>query len=107
MEVKYDLYLDPAVHGVREALPGNVRQRIRAQIEELASAPRPHDSRDLNMEGIDLPMAVQIRRIRLEHWRIIYAVNDTERWIWVLGIYRRPPYNYEDLADLATHLPQS
>jgi hypothetical protein len=49
---------------------------------------------------------VQIRRIRLDRWRIVYAVSDAERWVWVLGIYRRPPYNYEDLADLANRLPR-
>jgi len=32
-------------------------------------------------------------------------VNDVENWVWVLGIYRRPPYNYEDLPDLLGRLP--
>jgi len=101
----YELYLEPAVYEARKALPGNVRQRVRAQIEALARAPRPRDSRPLKTRGLDLSAAVQIRRIRLDRWRIVYAVNDAERWVWVLGLYQRPPYNYEDLASLASRLP--
>jgi hypothetical protein len=33
--------------------------------------------------------------------------SDDKRVFWVLGIYRRPPYNYEDLADLAARLPRT
>jgi mRNA-degrading endonuclease RelE of RelBE toxin-antitoxin system len=100
----YDVYVEPAVHEARNALPGNVRQRLRVQIEALARSPRPRASRALRTTGLDLPAAVQIRRIRLGRWRIIYAINDAERWVWVLGIYQRPPYNYEDLASLADRL---
>jgi mRNA-degrading endonuclease RelE of RelBE toxin-antitoxin system len=106
MAVAYELYVEPAVHEARKALPGNVRQRVRGRIKALASAPRPRGSRPLKTEGLDLSSAVQIRRIRLERWRIVYAVSDAERWVWVLGIYRRPSYNYGDLADLANRLPR-
>jgi mRNA-degrading endonuclease RelE of RelBE toxin-antitoxin system len=105
MAMTYELYVEPTVHEARKALPGNVRQRVRAQIEALALAPRPRNSRPLKTEGLDLSTKTQIRRIRLDRWRIVYAVNDAEHWVWVLGIYRRPPYNYEDLADLANRLP--
>jgi hypothetical protein len=44
-----------------------------------------------------LPEAIELRRIRLRKWRIIYAIHDAERWIWVLGVRRRPPYDYQDL----------
>ncbi len=106
MAVTYDLYVEKAVHEARKELPGNIRQRVRGRIEALASAPRPRGSHPLRTEGLELSPAVQIRRIRLDRWRIVYAVSDAERWVWVLGIYRRPPYNYEDLADLANRLPR-
>ena len=47
---------------------------------------------------------VELRRIRLEQWRIIYAINDDERWVWVLAIRRRRPYDYTDLPDLVQRL---
>jgi mRNA-degrading endonuclease RelE of RelBE toxin-antitoxin system len=103
----YELYVETAVHEARKALPGNARQRIRAQIEALAHVPRPHDSRPLQTTSLDLSAAVEVRRIRLNRWRIVYTVNDAERWVWVLGIYQRPPYNYEDLASLAGRLPST
>lgn len=37
---------------------------------------------------------IKLSRIRIDHWRIIYAVNEEEDW--VLKISHRPPYNYED-----------
>jgi mRNA-degrading endonuclease RelE of RelBE toxin-antitoxin system len=100
----YDLFLEPEVHAARQELPGNVRQRVRRTIEALADDPRPHDSRTLNLADLDLPPGVEIRRVRLEHWRIVYALNDSEQWVWVLGLYRRPPYDYADLPDLARKL---
>jgi hypothetical protein len=38
----------------------------------------------------------------LERWRVIYAVNEAEGWVWVLALHRRPPYEYGDLAALAS-----
>jgi hypothetical protein len=42
-----------------------------------------------------------------ERWRIIYAVSDAERWVWVLGIRHLPPYDYEDLSELVGRLPEA
>ncbi len=47
---------------------------------------------------------IELRRIKLEKWRIIYAVNDVEEWVWVWGVRKRPPYDYDDLADFAESL---
>ena len=107
MVMTYELYLEPAVHEARKGLPGNARQRIRRHLQALAGRPRPRDSRRLETSSIQLAPGVEVRRIRMDRWRIVYAVNDAESWVWVLGIYRRPPYNYEDLADLAARLPRT
>jgi mRNA-degrading endonuclease RelE of RelBE toxin-antitoxin system len=100
----YDRFLEPEAHAARQELPGNVRQRVRRAIESLADNPRPHDSRALSLVDLDLPSGVEIRRVRPERWRIVYAVNDSEQWVWVLGIYRRPPYNDADISELTRRL---
>jgi mRNA interferase RelE/StbE len=104
MAVMYDLFLEPEVHAARQELPGHIRQRVRRAIESLAGDPRPPDSRALNLADLDLPPVVEIWRVRLDRWRIIYAVNDGAQWVWVLGIYRRPPYDYADLPALTRRL---
>ena len=53
---------------------------------------------------LDLPSGVELCRLRLGKWRIIYAVNEAEGWIWVLGIRQRPPYDYGDLPEVASRL---
>ena len=103
--MSYDLYLEPEVHAARRALPGNLRQRVRRVIDDLGVTPRPAESRLLDTAGIDLPASIELRRIRIERWRIIYAVSDIDRWVWLLAIRRRPPYDYEDLPELASWLP--
>jgi mRNA-degrading endonuclease RelE of RelBE toxin-antitoxin system len=95
-----DLWIEPDAYQARKALPGQVRQRVRREIEALASEPRPYDSRALDVIGLDVPQGVEFRRVRLEHWRILYALNSAEGWVWVLSIQRRPPYDYEDLSEL-------
>ncbi len=98
---RLDLWLEPSVHQARSRLPGVVRQRIKRAISSLADEPRPHISRALDVTGLDVPPGVEFRRLRLKQWRVIYALHEEESWIWVLGIRRRPPYDYQDLADLA------
>ena len=102
--MSYELFLEPEVHSARHGLPGNVRQRLRRAMESLATNPRPANSNELAIGTLMAPAGYEIRRIRLDRWRVVYAVHDDQRWVWVLGIYRRPPYNYEDLADLAGRL---
>jgi mRNA-degrading endonuclease RelE of RelBE toxin-antitoxin system len=72
----------------------------------LEEQPRPPISQTLETTGLDVPSGVEIRRIRLEKWRIIYAVNDSEKWAWVLAIRRRPPYDYEDIPELISKLEE-
>jgi mRNA-degrading endonuclease RelE of RelBE toxin-antitoxin system len=104
MAVRYSIFIEPDVHAMRDKLPGHVRQRIRRAIEELVERPRPPATRQLDTAAIDLPIEVEIRRLRLDSWRLIYAINDTEEWVWILGLHRRPPYDYDDLAAIATKL---
>ncbi len=99
MANKYDVFIESEAHKQRKKLPGHVRQRIKRTIDQLDTNPYPHTSRILDMTGYDVPDDVELRRIRIKAWRLIYAVNEYEKWVWVCGIQKRPPYDYEDLQE--------
>ena len=42
----------------------------------------------------------ELRRIRLERWRIVYAITESDQAIDVLTVRKRPPYDYGDLERL-------
>ncbi len=98
------LWVEPAVIDEIAALPGNMRQRMRRAVRDLPQEPRPAQSRaldvpeDLALEGIEA------RRLRIEHWRVIYVIDQDLELITVLAVRRRPPYNYEDLRELLSSL---
>jgi len=73
-----------------------MRQRVKRAIGGLASSPRPPESRTLEVAGVE----AEIRRLRLDQWRIIYAVTEAERAVDVLAVRKRPPYDYGDLQEL-------
>jgi hypothetical protein len=54
----------------------------------------------MDVSGIDVPLGVEVRRVRVDPWRLVFAVNDAELWVWVLALRQRPPYDYADLAEL-------
>lgn len=70
----YRVRLLTDVYRERKALPGIVRQRIKKIIDSLGQNPRPHNSIALQLEDIELPW--ETRRIRVDDWRIIYAIDD-------------------------------
>ena len=104
MTKRYNVHIEAIAHKHRKKLPGHVRQRIKRIIDNLAQDARPHHSQVLDTTDLDLPPNMELRRIRLDTWRIIYAVNDAEQWVWIWGIRKRPPYDYDDLADFAESL---
>lgn len=71
MSQAYDLRIEPDAHKERKRLPGNVRQRIKRAISQLQREPRPYFSESLDTTGIDIPEGIDVRRIRLEKWRVI------------------------------------
>jgi mRNA interferase RelE/StbE len=104
MGVKYEVFLEREIHHDRERLPGNFRQRVRAAITELGADPRPPASQPLDTSDIPVPPEIELRRLRLDPWRLVYAIHDQEKWVWVLALRRRPPYDYDDLLDLLRRL---
>lgn len=94
------LWVEPPVIDEIAALPGNIRQRMRRDIRDLVHAPRPSSSRMLDIPD-DLRVAgVEARRLRIEHWRVIYVIDQELELITILAVRRRPPYNYDDLREL-------
>jgi mRNA interferase RelE/StbE len=79
-----------------KVLPGSVRQRVRRTVTALASDPRPPKSKALDVTGLPC----EVRRLRLDAWRIVYAITEAERIVDVLAVRKRPPYDYGDLATL-------
>jgi mRNA-degrading endonuclease RelE of RelBE toxin-antitoxin system len=94
---KYRLWIEDEAKSEIRNLPGHVRQRIKRIILELAENPRPHSSRTLEAPERSV---LELRRIRLDKWRILYAIDEEDSSVGVYGIRQRPPYDYEDLGDL-------
>jgi mRNA interferase RelE/StbE len=101
---RFRLFIEPEVHQARNQLPGHIRQRVRRLFDDLAAEPRPAQSKLLDVAGLGVPEEIELRRLRLDPWRVIYAVNAAEGWVWVLAVRRRPPYDYEDLGELVARL---
>ncbi|MBI1879031.1 MAG: type II toxin-antitoxin system RelE/ParE family toxin [Chloroflexi bacterium] len=94
--MKYRIDVSPDVQKTIPTLPGNIRQRIRRAIGDLAQNPRPPRSKEL-----DFPLDfAEPRRLRLEEWRIVYAIIEDANLIAVVAVRKRPPYDYTDLAEL-------
>jgi mRNA interferase RelE/StbE len=94
------LWVEPAVIDEIAALPGNMRQRVRRAVRDLLHDPRPAQSRPLDVPKDLAVEGVEARRLRMDHWRVIYVVDHELDLISVMAVRRRPPYNYEDLGDL-------
>lgn len=99
--MSYQLEVSAVVQRELKKLPGNVRQRLRRAIWDLADNPRPPESRRLDFTLLDY----EPRRLRLDLWRIIHVITEAEvKRVKVLAVHRRPPYQYNDLAQLFSGL---
>ena len=96
----YSVYVTPQALAELRALPGHVRQRVRRAIDAMVENARPSRSRRLAYPDA----SVDLRRLRLDHWRIVYLANDDDLTIDVLAVRRRPPYDYGDLAVMLADL---
>lgn len=92
----YTVYVTPRALREINQLPGHLRQRVRRAIDTFASNPRPSDSKALTAP--DLP--AELRRLRMDRWRIIYAISESDRIVDVFAVRKRPPYDYGDLSDM-------
>lgn len=92
----YSVYVVPRAWTEIGDLPGHIRQRVKRAIDALARHPRPHGSKRLSTVELEH----ELRRLRLDRWRVVYAITETDKAVDVLAVRRRPPYDYGDLEAL-------
>ncbi len=97
---RYKLYVIPRALDETKSTPGHIRQRIKRAIQGLANDPRPPNSKALDVPGLGR----EVRRLRLDRWRIVYAITEADNAVDVLAVRKRPPYDYGDLATLLEEL---
>ena len=99
---RFTVYVTPSALEEIKDLSGNVRQRVKRAISELRENAAPSNSKSLDLTNIapELDLVKKLRRIRLDRWRIIYSISETEKIIDILAIRKRPPYDYGDLGKL-------
>jgi mRNA interferase RelE/StbE len=105
--IAYKVYVTPtALQEIRQ-LPGHVRQRAKRALDDLKANPHPPGSKALDLP--DIPMRTEapheVWRLRLDRWRIVYAITEEGKTIDVLAVRKRPPYDYGDLDRLLRGLP--
>ncbi len=92
----YTVYVTPdALREIRE-LPGNMRQRVKRAIDGFVHDPRPSNGKVLDVPDVEL----EVWRLRLDKWRILYAIGESDRTVDILAVRKRPPYDYGDLDKL-------
>jgi mRNA interferase RelE/StbE len=95
--MSYHVWIKDEAKGEIKQLPGHMRQRIRQAIHDLSLEPHPDDSRPMKSPvGTEL----ELRRLRLDRWRVIYIVDEQALEVGVLAVRKRPPYDYSDLPNL-------
>jgi len=97
---RYRIYIKPEALAEIKDLPGNIRPRIRKTVKTLATHPYPTQSKQLKFNDPDR----QLFRLRMDNWRIVYAITEAEKTIDILAVRKRPPYDYGDLVQLLEDL---
>ncbi len=80
--------------------PAYVRHRLKQAIDNLEDNPFSGKIKQLSLdEDVEA-----VYRLRLENWRILYQVSETDLYIDILAVRKRPPYDYGDLSELLSKL---
>lgn len=93
----YTVYVTPSAWREIKDLPGHMRQQIKRAIDALADNPHLPASKALI---IPEELKYEVRRFRLDKWRVVYAVTEEDKAVDVLTVRKRPPYDYSDLEKL-------
>jgi mRNA interferase RelE/StbE len=100
---RYTVYVTPAAWKEIKSLPGRIRQRVRRAVGTLADNPRPGKSK-----ALDVPrLPCEVRRLRLDQWRLVYAITEVDQLVDILAVRKRPPYDYGDLGTLLEDYPSA
>jgi mRNA interferase RelE/StbE len=98
---RYNVYIRPQARKEIDHLPGHIRQRVRRAVLALQDDPMPSKSKRMKY---DLGPNRELWRLRLDAWRVVYLVDQEWDQVYVLSVRKRPPYQYEDLAELLTEV---
>lgn len=98
---RYSIWIEDTAKRELQNVPGHMRQRIKQAIADLGDNPRPYNSKAMTSP---VSFAVELRRIRIEKWRVVYVIDEAEASLGVYAIRRRPPYAYDDLVELLAGL---
>jgi mRNA interferase RelE/StbE len=97
---RFTVYVLPDAWSEIKDLPGHMRQRVRRAVDGLASDPRP--SRSTKLDAADAEG--ELRRLRLDRWRIVYLLDEGCNAVDILAVRKRPPYDYGDLERLLAQM---
>ncbi|MDQ3247952.1 MAG: type II toxin-antitoxin system RelE/ParE family toxin [Chloroflexota bacterium] len=97
----YQLWIKDEAKAEIGILPGYMRAQVRRTIESLRLEPRPYYSVEMTSPA---NVNAEVRRLKIEHWRVIYIVDEEWSEVGVLAVRKRPPYEYEDLPELLADL---
>lgn len=82
----FEIIIKPSAEKQLDRLPGNIRARVLAVLEELRSDPRPAGV--VKLQGDD-----NLWRIRVGDYRIIYEISDDQLIVLVLrAAHRKDAY---------------
>ncbi len=98
---KYAVYVTPSALREIKDLPGHVRQQIKRIVDALADDPRSSDSKALNVPEA---LEYEVWRLRLDKWRVLYAITEEKKVVDVLAVRKRPPYDYSDFEKLLANI---
>jgi mRNA interferase RelE/StbE len=78
----YQVVLRPAASQALDKLPRNMQPRLIAKVQSLAGNPRPHGVKKLQGQ-------INLYRVKLGNYRIIYAIDDANHIVTVTIIADR------------------
>ena len=86
---RFRVYILPQASKQIDRLPGRVRQSVRRAVAGLRDDPLPTYSVRLDF---DAGLGRELRRLRLDTWRVVYVLDHDSAAVYVLAVRRRPPY---------------
>ncbi len=90
------VYARPDFWRELKRLPGHKRRAVETFVTTLKTNPRGPRSKLLSQQIT----TTEVRRWRSDSLRVLYLIDDESRWVALIAIRERPPYDYGDLESL-------
>lgn len=75
-------------------VPKDIQDKIMAQIELLASEPRPSGNPKIS-PPIPVGQFIAQYRIRIGNYRVLYDIDDTRQKVWIIALRIRSEKTYK------------